>query len=104
MKRFLILIFLTMFISMNCQNYEYTGDIDYDSAWENLGTTTLVDVQFTPKSGFAGHSSLVLQFENGLVQIFNDIYFTKTQYVIGTEYNVYEHRVTRKIKIRKKVK
>ena len=104
MKRFLILIFLTMFISVSCQNFEYTGDIDYGSAWKHQGVIKLVDVQFTPKNAFAGNSSLVLRFENGLVQIFNDVYFKKTQYIIGTEYDMYEHKVTKKIKIRKVVK
>jgi len=104
MKRFLILIFLVMFLGIGCQNLEYTGDVDYDSAWEHRGITKLIDVQFTPKAGFAGHSSLVLRFENGFIQIFNDTYFHKKQYIIGTKYDMYEHKVTKKIKIRRLVK
>jgi len=103
MKRFLILLFLIMVISIGCQQ-DYVKDVDYDSAWEYQGVTKLASVQYTPKSGFAGHSSLVLEYDNGLVQIFSDIFLSKKQFVIGAEYDVYEHKVTKKIKIRKLIK
>ena len=102
MRKFLILIFLVMLISMGCQQNNYVGDIDYDSAWEHQGTTKLASVQYTPKSGFAGHSALVLEYDNGLIQIFSDVYYHKKQLMIGTEYDVYRHKVTQEIKIKRK--
>ena len=101
MKKFLILILLIMFVSIGCQQ-DYVGDIDYDSVWEHQGMTKLTSVQYIPKSGFAGHSALILKYDNGLIQIFSDVYYHKKQLMIGTEYEVYRHKVTQEIKIKRK--
>lgn len=69
--------------------------------WVQIENTKLVDVQYTPKKAFAGNSSLVLEFESGLLLIYSGRYRRYEQYIIGSEYEVWKHKKTGELKVKR---
>lgn len=92
----LVVIFIITFNA--CDRIPITRDDD----WAFQETTTLVRVGYTPEGGLFGNSALMLEFENGLVLIESNVYFDKKDFKLGAEYEIYKHRATEEIKVRKK--